>query len=151
MTVNKNRKGIFLVVLDGSEECTSAIDYAADFANAEDGYVALLYVIEKGPVQNWQNIEVQINKELRSRAEQTIWDGAGRVIEQTEKIPMVCIEDGDRSDTILRTLEENPNIAALVLAKASNTSKPGALVSYFSGKGLERLKVPLMIVPSEHD
>lgn len=151
MKSEKNRKGVFLVILDGSEECTSAIDYASDFANAENGYVALLHVIEQMPVQNWQDIEQRVHKELRTRAEQMIWDGAGRVIENTSKTPMICIEEGDRSDIILKTLEENPNIAALVLAVSTNSSKPGSLVSYFSGKGLARLKVPLMIVPSEHD
>lgn len=148
---DRNRKAVFLVILDGSEECTSAIDYASDFASAEEGHVALLHVIESMPVQNWSDIEQRVQKELRSRAEQMIWDGAGRVIENTNEIPMVCIEEGDRSDVIINILEENPNIAALVLAVSSNSSKPGSLVSYFSGKGLARLKVPLMIVPSEHD
>lgn len=151
MIASKDRRGIFLVVLDGSEECTSAIDCACDFANAEDGHVALLHVMEQMPVQNWKNIEEKVHKELRSRAEQMIWEGAGRVMDQINDIPMVCIEEGDRSEIIIKTLEENPNIAALVLAAAVNTSKPGSLISYFSGKGLARLKVPLMIVPGLHD
>lgn len=150
MIEKKGRKKVFLVILDGTEESTSAIDYASDFANAGSGYVALLHVIEQMPVQNWQDIEALVHKELRTRGEQMIWDGAGRVIENTGKIPMVCIEEGDKSDAIVKILDENPNIAALVLAVSSNSSKPGSLVSYFSGKGLARLKIPLMIVPSEH-
>lgn len=147
----KKRKGVFLVIVDGTEECTSAIDYAADFAIAEDGYVALLHVMESTVVQNWQNIEDKIKKELRENAEQAIWHAAGRVIEQTGKTPIAFIEEGDRSEIILKTIEDNSNIVALVLAAAANSSKPGSLVSYFSGKGLARLNVPLMIVPGIHD
>lgn len=142
------RKGVFLVVVDETKEYMNAVQKASEFANAEDGYVALLYVMEQSFVQNWQNIEERIREEMRRSAEQHIWNASGMVIEQTQKKPMICIEEGDRSDLIVQTLENNPNIVALVLAASSNASKPGSLVSYFSGKGLARLKVPLMIVPS---
>ncbi len=143
----KNRGGVFLVIVDSTQEFLSAVDYASQFANAEDGYVALLHVIEHTPVSGWQSIEEQVKKEARAQAERMIWDAAGQVIESTGKIPMVCIEEGDRADLIVKTIEDNKNIVALVLASAIGTSKPGPLVSYFSGKGLSRLPVPLLIIP----
>ena len=42
----KNRNGVFLVIVDSTDEFNTAIDYASDFANAEGGYVALLNVID---------------------------------------------------------------------------------------------------------
>lgn len=144
---SKLRKGVFLVVVDESDEFMIAVDYASQFANAEEGYVALLNVVERRPVENWANIEDKIRKDMRNRAEQMIWDAAGRVIENTGEIPMVCIEEGDRADIILRTIEEHKNIVALVLASDPQSSNPGPLVTYFSGKGISKLSVPLMIVP----
>ncbi len=141
------RKGVFLVIVDESEEFLTAVEYATQFANAEHGYVALLNIIEDMHVQNWQNIEDKIRAELRSHAEQMIWDAAGKVIENTGKIPMVCVEEGDKSEIILQTIENNKNIVTLVLASSYGSSNPGPLVTYFSGKGLSRLSVPLMIVP----
>ncbi len=143
------RHGVFLVVVDGTEEFITAVDYASQFANAEGGYVALLNVIESMPVSNWANVEDRIKREMRTQAERTIWDAAGRVIENTGTIPIVCIEEGDRSDIIIKTLSENENIVALVLASAPNSSNPGPLVTYFSSKGLSKLPVPLIVVPGQ--
>lgn len=146
-----NRHGVFLVIVDGTEEYLTAIDHASQFANAEKGYVGLLNVIEQAHVSNWKNVEERMKQEMRNQAEQTIWDAAGRVIENTGAIPIVCIEEGDRSDIILKTLKDNPNIVALVLASSASSSNPGPLVTYFSGKGLSRLPVPLMIVSGHLD
>lgn len=144
--VKEKRKGVFLVIVDTTEEFLVSVDYASQFANAEDGYVALLNVIEHSFVQNWQNVEDRVRSEMRGQAEQSTWDAAGRVIENTKKIPMICIKEGDRVDLIIKTIEENNNIVALVLASA-DSSKAGPLITYFSGKGLYRLPIPLLIVP----
>lgn len=140
--------GVFLVIVDESQELETAIDYASQFAKAQNGYVALLNVIEKSFVQNWKNVEDKIRKDTRITAEQMIWDASGRVFENTGTTPMVCIEEGSPSDLIVETIEKNKNIMALVLASSAYASNPGPLVTYFSGKGLSRLKVPLMIIPS---
>ncbi|PCJ02841.1 MAG: universal stress protein [Alphaproteobacteria bacterium] len=145
----EKRKGVFLVIVDTTEEFLVAVDYASQFANAEDGYVALLNVIQHAHFQNWKNIEDRVRSEMRGQAEQATWDAAGRVIENTHKMPMICIEEGDRVDLIIKTIEENENIAALVLASSSNSTKPGPLITYFSGKGLSRLPIPLMIIPGD--
>ncbi len=144
--MDKERKKVFLVAVDETEEFTVAINYAAQFANAGGGYIALLNVIEQSFVQNWKNVEDRVRREMRAHAEQMVWDAAGLIVDKTGKIPMVCIEEGDASDLIIKTIEDNVNIVALVLA-SSNNSSPGPLVTYFSGKGLSRLSVPLMIVP----
>ncbi len=144
---NEHRKGVFLIAVDATEEFSTAINYAAEFANAEHGYVALLNVIEKSYVQNWRKVEERVRTEMRDQAEQMIWDAAGIVMDKTGKTPMVCIEEGDVADVIIQTINDNKNIVALVLA-SSRSSSPGPLVTYFSGKGLSKLPVPLMIIPA---
>lgn len=143
----KRHGNVFLVVVDGTQEFLSAIDYASVFANAEKGYVALLNVMEQVHVENWKNVEERVKRDMRAQAEQMVWDAAGRVFSNTGATPMVCIEEGDCADIILRTIESNNNISALVLAAAPHSTNPGPLVSYFSGKGLSRLSVPLMVIP----
>lgn len=152
MTIEQARiekKGVFLVVVDPTDECRKAVDYACYYANAQNGYVALLNVItNQSAVMNWRDIEKRIRKEAREQAEQMIWESAGRVLQNTGKIPIACIEEGnDRSDVIVNMIQDNLNIVGLVLASAPNSSKPGPLIDYFSGKGMARLPVPLLIVP----
>ncbi len=143
----EKRKGVYLVIVDSSDELLSAVDYASQFANAEHGYVALLNVIEEQHVQGWQNIEDKIRSDMRASAEKMIWEAAGLVMDNTSTIPMVYVEEGDKSEVIINTIEGDKNIVALVLASSANSSNPGPLITYFSGKGLSSLSVPLMIVP----
>ena len=144
---NKKERGIYLLVVDTTEEFSVAIDYACRFAAAHEGHVALLSVMEMQHVENWHGIEQRMRQELRAQAEQMIWDAAKQVMARSGEIPMVCIEEGDRIDVILKTIADNPNIGALILGASTVSSSPGPLVSYFAGKGLSKLPVPLMIVP----
>ncbi len=147
-TLEKAReRGIYLLVVDSTEEFSVAIDHACLFAAAHDGHVALLSTMEMGHVENWQGIEQRMREESRAQSEQMIWDAAKRVMARSGEIPMVCIEEGDRIDVILKTIKDNPNISALILGASTSSSSPGPLVSYFSGKGLSKLPVPLIIVP----
>jgi len=143
----EKRRGVYLVVVDSTEELSVAIDYAANFSNAEGGYIALLNVMEDVGISNFKDIEDRIRAEQRAQSEQMLWDAAGRVIEKTGRTPMTIIEQGDCSAIIVDMIENHKNIVALVLASNASSSSPGTLVSYFSGKGLSRLPVPLLIVP----
>lgn len=146
-TIKKNAGNTYLLVVDSTEELTTAIDYACFFAKAHKGHVALLNVMEMDHVGNWHNVEQRMRKELRAQAEQMVFDAARRVINLTGQTPMVCIEEGDRSSMIIKTIEANSNICALILAAAAHSTNPGPLVTYFSGKGLSKLSVPLVVVP----
>lgn len=143
----KQKGGIFLLVVDVTAEFSVAVDFASDFAKANDGQIALLNVIEIDHIDHWGGIEGKMRKEMRAQAEKLIWDAAGRITQRTGLVPMVCIEEGGRSESILRTIESYPEICMLILGGDSHSSNPGPLVTYFAGKGLSRLRVPLMIVP----
>ncbi|MCB1680593.1 MAG: universal stress protein [Rhodospirillales bacterium] len=149
MTVAKQQKdgGTFLLVVDITDEFTVAVDYASDFAQANRGHIALLNVIDIDHFDHWGNIEGKVKKEMRTQAENLIYETAGRITSRTGMIPMVCIEEGSRSEVILETINTYPEICMLILGGDSHSSNPGPLVSYFAGKGLSRLRVPLMIVP----
>ncbi len=141
------RKGVYLVVVDSTDEMPVAIEYACQFANAEGGYVAIINVMDRIQVESWLNIEERVRKEQREQAERMIWDAAGRVQDITGSVPIIYIEEGDRSDAILKTIDENEEIVALVLASSAHSSNAGPLITYFSGKGHSRLSIPLLVVP----
>jgi len=145
--VKSSKIKVFLLVVDETEEFPIAVDYAADFASDENARIALLNVMQIDHVDHWLNIENRMRKEMRDQAEKMIWEASRRVFERSGKFPMVCIEEGTRSDVIIDIIDRFENIEALILAADQNSSKPGPLVSYFSGKGLSRLRVPLIIVP----
>lgn len=140
-------KKVFLLVVDSTDEFTVAVDYACDFAQNGNSRIALLNVMQIDHVDHWAGIENKIRSEMRAEAEKMIWTASKRVTERLGQFPMVCIEEGIRSDVIVDIINRYKNICALILAADKNSSKPGPLVTYFCGKGLSRLRVPLMIVP----
>ena len=148
LIVREGKPKVYLLVVDSTEEFPIAVEYAAKFVGGSDARIALLNVIQLDHVDHWMNIENRIRKEMREEAERMTWEAARRVIDVCGKFPMVCIEEGVRSDVIVESINKYDNICALILAADSVSSKPGPLVTYFSSaKGLARLNVPLIIVP----
>jgi len=145
--LDKDHTPVYLLVVDVTDEFSVAVKYASVFAAARKGRVGLLNVIEPGTFDHWMNIENKVKKELRAQAENIIWDTAKRIGEITGDIPMICIEEGDRKEVVVDVINRYPNISMLILGAESSANNPGPLVSYFSGKGLSRLRVPLLIVP----
>lgn len=143
----QGKHSVYLLVVDSSKEFQAALDYSIKMANESDSRIALLRVMQVEHVDHWHNIEEKIRSEMRAHSESLIWEASGRILRETEHFPMVCIEEGTKSDVILDVIERYPNIGAIILGADSSSSKPGPLVSHFVGKGLSRLTVPLIIVP----
>ena len=138
---------VFLMIVDSSQEFQAVIEHAIKMANSCDARIALLRVLHVEHTDHWQNIEDKIRSEMRAHSESLIWEASGQILRETGHFPMLCIEEGVKSDTIIDIIDRYSNISALILAADSTSNKPGPLVSYFTGKGLSRLKVPLFIVP----
>lgn len=56
--------------------------------------------------------------------------------------------EGKKTDALVELIENDKTIKMLLLGGDTQGSAPGPLVSYFSGKGLGQLRVPLTIVPN---
>lgn len=139
--------GVYLVMADESEEFPVALRYAARLAQNNRGHLAVLYVADMQDFQHWSGIESQMRKELREQAEMYIWDIAKKINDLNDMIPVLYIGEGNRKDVLVDVINEDLGIKMLVLAAGSGPTGPGPLVSYFSGKGLNRLRVPLVLVP----
>ena len=146
----KGRKGdggIYLVVADESEEFPVALRYAARMAQNHRGRIAILYVTDLQDFQHWSGIESKMRKELREQSEMYIWNVAKKVNDLNGMVPVLYLREGDRKDALVNVINEDLGIKMLILAAGTSPSGPGPLVSYFSGKGLGRLRVPVLLVP----
>jgi len=138
---------IFLCVVDESAEMGVAIHYAARRARSTGGHVALLYVMEPTGLQHWGAVEALMQEERRTEAEQTVQRLAKQVNTIAGTMPALYIREGNLRDEVLKTIDEDPTISVLVLGAGTGPEGPGPLVSYLTGKGVTRLRVPLTIVP----
>lgn len=139
--------GVYLVMADESEEFSVALRYAARMAENNRGRLAILYVSDLQDFQHWGNIESKMRRELRERSETQLWSVAKKVNDLNGMMPILYVAEGDRSDALVDVINGDLSIKMLVLAAGTSPSGPGPLVSYFTGKGISRLRIPLVVVP----
>lgn len=142
-------RNTFLVIADDTEEFKIAWKYACLLAKKSDRYVAVLNVVEAPEIQHWGTLEEQMKKELRRKGEEFLWGIARDIYEYSGLRPCLYMEEGDRISAVAELIKNDENIRFLVLGGGKGS--PGPLVSYFMGKGMEHLNVPMMIVPGHFE
>ncbi len=140
--------GTYLVVADNSDEFAVALKYACFIARKNRAHVGILCIIENEDFQQWGAVEHRMMKELRLEAEKYIWGAAKTAHDYHGTIPSLYFAEGNKHDELVKTIDENPGIVQLILGGGADHSNRGPLISYFLGKGLSRLRVPVVIVPS---
>jgi len=137
----------FLVVVDETVELKVALRYAARRARQSGGRVALLHVIEPTEFQHWMAVEELIREDRRTEAEQRLMRLGKEVFAATGTFPVFHVREGKCRDELMRLIDEDETISILVLAANIGPEGPGPLVSYLTGTGMSKLRIPLTIVP----
>ena len=136
----------FLVVLDDSRECLSAMRFAAMRAMKTGGGVAILSVIPPDEFNHWIGVSDLMREEARERL-QAHFDVFAKWMRDSNKIdPDLIIREGEPIKEILGYVTDNPEVGVLVLGAGTDNSGPGPLVSQLS-KNSGSLPVPITIVP----
>jgi nucleotide-binding universal stress UspA family protein len=137
----------FLVVVDDSDEMRAAIRYACRRARHTGGRVALLRVIAPAEFQHFAAIGNLMRDEARAEAETLLTRLAGQLQEISGELPVIYVREGDPRDELLALIDEEPTISILVLAAGTGSEGPGPLISALTGRAVNRLRIPLTIVP----
>jgi len=137
---------VFLVVVDQSPELRVALRFACRRARATGGRVAMLYVTEPASGE-WLGVGELMREEARAEAETRLQELASGVRETSGEIPVVYVREGAPREELIKLLDEEPSICVLVLAADPGPKGPGPLITAISGKSVNKLRVPLTIVP----
>ena len=140
-------KDIYLVVADDTQGFQTALRYVSEAAKKNDARLAILHVMDERDFQPWAAIDKQIKGEQRDETESLLLDAARVAYDITGFISGIYVEGGGRFEKILEVIDKDSCIKKLVLGAEPQSNNPGPLVSYFTGKGLSRLNVPLTIIP----
>ena len=135
-----------MAVIDGTPECQRAVHYAGRRAKNSNGGLILLYVIPEGDFQQWLDVEEIMRAEAREEAEATLAKAAQTVRETIGIEPEMVIREGSAAVQIVGLIEEDRDIAILVLAAGSAKEGPGPLVSSVAGRG-SAFPIPVTILP----
>lgn len=136
----------FLAIVDGTPECERAAAYAARRAKSTSGAVVLLYVIEPGDFQHWLGVEQIMREEANSAAQAALDSEATRIRESIGIEPELVVREGKPAEEIHKLIEDDQDIAILVLAASNAKEGPGPLVSSIAGKGAA-FPIPVTVVP----
>lgn len=135
---------VYLVIIDETEEARIALHFAARRAAKTGGQVHILALVPKQGFTAFGGIQATIEEEARDRAEVFANGAAGELMTESGQYPQIAVRVGDGKTVIPEYLQENPEVAALVLGAAEGS--PGPLVSHFSGSA-GTLSCPVFLIP----
>lgn len=138
----------FLVVIDDTPECDRAVYYASRRAVRIGASVIMLRVIEtEDRNQQWLGVADIMRAEAHEDANAALDRASGRANGVAGITPERAIREGETAEEILNLIEEDEDIAILVLAAGTGKEGPGPLVSTLS-KTAGEFPIPVALVPA---
>ncbi|MFC4292114.1 universal stress protein [Sphingorhabdus arenilitoris] len=136
----------YMVVIDETEEARLALRFASRRAAKTHGNVHILALVEQADFLAWGGVQATMEAEALSRAEELVASAAGALFQESGIRPSITVKAGEGIEVVRKMLEENNDIAALVLGAAADGS-PGPLVTYFAATHAGTLNCPVIVVP----
>jgi nucleotide-binding universal stress UspA family protein len=140
----------YLVVIDETEEAGVALHFATRRAAKTGGMVQILAIVEPVEFVAFGGVQATMEDEARQHAEALVVAASASVAGESVNPPAILVRTGKAIPLIRELLEENVDIAALVLG-AAPTGSPGPLIAHFAGGESGSLPCPVMIVPGGLD
>jgi nucleotide-binding universal stress UspA family protein len=143
----------FLVVVDDSRECSSAVYFSACRATSTNSNLVMLYVVESGDFQHWLSVG-EIHREEGEQKAAAVFRLYQRKLNawgfdnlETEEV----VHHGEPYAEITATILDDQDISFLVLGASTSSEGPGKLISRLAGKESGTFPVPIVIVPGTLD
>ena len=137
----------FLVVIDDTPECDRAVYFASRRALRIGATVIMLRVIEMHDRnQQWLGVGDIMRAEAHEEANAVLDRYAARAASITGVMPERVIREGEKVKELFDLIEEDEDIAILVLAAGTGKEGPGPLVASLA-KLADTYPVPVAIVP----
>ncbi len=144
----EGHKRKFLAVVDESPECNRAVLYAGRRAAHSGGALVLLYVSEPADFQHWIGVEEIMKAEQREAGEAALEKFAQFSRDEANIDPEMILREGKKTEQLLGLIEDDRDIALLVLAAGESKEGPGPLVSSLAS-GANTFSIPVVVVPSD--
>ena len=135
-----------LVIVDDTAEWDRAVYYASRWAIRVGGGVVMLRIIEiEDQNQQWLGVADIMRAEAHDDANAALDRAAGRANGIAAITPERVIREGDPTEQILDVIDQDVDIALLVLAANPGAEGPGPLVAMVAA-AMGSFPVPVTIV-----
>jgi len=147
---DKGHQRKFLVIVDETAEVDAALFFAACRARRTGGSLLLLYIIQPQEFQHWMGVK-QVQLEEETSKAKAVFRLFRRKLVNEGLDDVVCeevIREGGLAEQITEVIEEDEDVAIMILGAATDSKGPGPLVSTLAaGKAAGTFPVPITIVP----
>ena len=138
----------FLAVVDETTECDRAVYFAARRASLTGGGLTLLYIIPREDFPHWLGVEAVMRAEAEEEARKRLYHFVDRAREIAGLDAEIVIREGNRTEEIAQIVEEDEDIAILVLAAGTSSDGSGPLVTHLAARA-GTFPIPFTIVPGQ--
>jgi nucleotide-binding universal stress UspA family protein len=136
-----------LVIVDDTAEWDRAVYYASRWAMRVGGGVVMLRIIEtEDQNQQWLGVADIMRAETLEEANAALDRASGRANGIAAITPERAIREGDPTEQMLDVIEEDVDIAMLVLAANPGPEGPGPIISMLAD-AVGTFPIPVVIVP----
>jgi nucleotide-binding universal stress UspA family protein len=138
-----------LVIVDDTAEWDRAVYYASRWAIRAGGGVVMLRIIEtEDQNQQWLGVADIMRAEAHEEANAALDRAAGRANGIAAITPERVIREGDAMEQLLDVIDQDADIAMLVLAASPGAEGPGPLVTLLAN-AVGTFPIPLTIISAE--
>lgn len=135
-----------MAVVDQTPECSRAVLYAGYRARNSGGGVVLTFIVPQQDFQQWLGVGDIMREEAMEEANAALAKTAQFIREKVGIEPELVIREGQPVEQIHALIEEDRDIAILVLASGSTKEGPGPLVSSVAGRSAA-FPIPVTVIP----
>lgn len=138
----------FLTLADESQECFSAILFAAMRAKRVGAGLVILKAVQVTGMGHWRGLDEDMRTEALDTALAETQSIARMVKDRVDIDPEVIVEEGKPEAALSKITNTDDSIKVLVLGASAGRSGPGPLVSRIGrGKSLTDRPMAITIIP----
>lgn len=138
----------YLVIVDATVECDRAIIFAARRAARIGGGLVMLAVVDDTDFNHWLGVGNIMKEEAEQAAAELVEKAADRSRDVAGVDPEQLVRLGNKAEQIMAVINEDEDVAFLVLAASAEAEGPGPLVSLLASTA-GTFPVPVVIVPGD--
>ena len=137
----------FLVCVDASEECKTALKFACMRAKNSNGLVVILYIITPNDIQHFAGVEKVMEREAEEEANRILTELQVNTLQEFAIEIEAILSYGTKYNCIVDLINEDKTISILVLGAAPEGKGTNELINKFATGLTSSIHIPLTIVP----
>lgn len=139
----------FLVVIDETPECERAFHFAVRRAARTSANVLMLSVISPVEFSNWFGVGDVMREEAEADVKAKLVRFADRARTTAEVAAEWLVREGAKAEELQKLIDEDEDVALLVLGAGIGKEGPGPLVTMLAGSSSGTFPIPIAIVPGQ--